>query len=667
MSEEASDDTGCAMNQGTDSEEKCSQDLSHTDDATPNELFESFMEIANNPELHNEQRDVQKETIGEVIGASNPSVGEAEDINNSANGQRDAVNDQEITNAASDPSISQLTDINSSSDEPQTDMLNVTNDQCATTDTDKESIPNGTPDQGESTTTEFSDSILSQATDINSGTGEQSTCAQTSSNVETLDSTASNAADGQLNSDDNPVQNVTEGPVASCEQVMANPVCNETKPEEQSVTTDSLQSSSDVITNEVHRTEELSCETENLEEGTESSEERTTDNKEISPDSTEVDVDCAVLSEDKEEPLNENDPSKSEADVAKRLSKAMMDLAGLEEQLSSAVTELKRSSSEKSFAENSDAKELHVITEAQEAQTAENQMDGQVASGTTAMDTAETKAQDELVMNKGTTDEESNDVSVQETDGKAAVGETDVDVNAVNVDSSNEESLVEDTDKIEKDTVHVDNVHSNSKGTDVDVVEPQEFEMENSATDNQDIPTNEDSKVENNVVSKSETPDVDVNTGQIVDEKEALCTEESYAETIAKDSNNDVEEKSDCLHELDTEVAKSCTSIPDIEITTDESGILENKSLDSLDTEGSSYISEDGIDSDTPSDYGDDDEDGTFDPDNLGASRRKSWLLEKDRDRLSSDSSTVSEIDFKESYGKGDNADGKSPKDGEFY
>lgn len=671
MSEEASDDTGCIMNQETNPEEKCSQELSHTDDATPDELFESFMEIANNPELHNEQTDTQKDTTGETIGASVPCAGEVKDINSGANGERETVSDQEIINAVSDPSVSQLPDFNSSSDEPQTDVLNGTNDQRGTTETDKKSTPNGTPDQSESTTREISDPISSQATDVSSGTGEQSMCAQTSSNVETLDSTASDTADEHLNSGDNAVQSATEGPVASSEEVLANPVCDETKPEELSAPTASLQSSSD-ITNEVNRTEELSCGTKNLEEGTENNDVGTTDNEVISPDSAEVDVVCAVSSDDKEEALSENDPSTSKADVAKRLSKAMMDLVGLEEQLSSAVTEMKRSNSVKGSAENSVGKEFNAIAETPEGQTLENQMDGQVASDTTVMDTAETKVADERVVNKGAADEESNVLPVQENDVKAADGETDVDLNAVTVHSGTDETLVEDTDKICKDAVPVDNIHSESKGTEVDVVEVQEIKMENSVSDNQDIPgnedipTNEDTKVESNEVGKSETSDAEVNTGHTVDEKEPLCTEESRGETIARDSNNDTEEKSDCVDKLDMEVAKACTPIPDIEVTTDESGIPENKGLDSLDNEGSSNMLEDGIDSDTPSDYGDDDEDGTFDPDSHGASR-KSWHLETDRDRLSSDSSTVSERDFKESFDKGDNADGKSPKDGEFY
>ena len=149
-------------------------------------------------------------------------------------------------------------------------------------------------------------------------------CAQTSSNIEALDSAPSDSADDQLNSSDNAVQSTTEGLVASSEEVLANPACDETKPEELSPTIDSLLSSSD-IANKEYRTEEQSCTTENLEEGAESSEVRTTDNKEISPDSTVVKVDGDVSSDDKDKPSSGNEPSTSEADDAKRLSKAMID------------------------------------------------------------------------------------------------------------------------------------------------------------------------------------------------------------------------------------------------------------------------------------------------------------------------------------------------------
>lgn len=111
---------------------------------------------------------------------------------------------------------------------------------------------------------------------------------------------------------------------------------------------------------------------------------------------------------------------------------------------------------------------------------------------------------------------------------------------------------------------------------------------------------------------------------------------------------------------------------PDIEVTmTDDSGISERKSLDSLDPEESSNsrpaslsAPDEGTDSDVPSDYGDEEEnDAAFDADNLKSPttcKRQSWCLEIDRDRSSSDSSVLSEMEFKERYGKPDCTDGKS-------
>lgn len=650
MSEETSNDTSCIMNQAANPEENCPQQCLPTDDATADELFDSFMEIANDPELHNEQEDTQNGTTGEAIAASDPSVSsQLKDSNEDE--QRNTVSgtgDQEETKTSSDPSVSQPKDINSSSDELQADTQTETNEQSERIETDKESAPNGTPDHSETTVEESSDLAVSQVKDVNSST-----------DAEKVDSAGSNPATAQSNSDGSPVQNATEVPAEGSEKVLSNPVGDESKSVGLSVTTDTVQSSSDTK-NEVDRTEELSRGTENLEKNSESSEiPAVGGNKEISPDPTEHAVECAISSDDKEELPSGND----ESDVAKRLSKAMEDLAGLEQQLSTAVMELKQSTGENTFAEKGDEKELNAET--QEGQTLETQPEGQVASQTNTTDTAETKVEDELVVNKVETNEGRNVPPVQETSDNATVCETDANLN----DSNYKETLVENTDINNKDAIDDD-----CKGTDVDVVKVQEVEMENPESGKSDIPVpaKEDLKDESDVMGTSETPERDLNAGQEVGSKVPVGTVELQAETKVEESKNGEEkvsiDKSDSTDELDKEVVK-CMSIPDIEITTDET---ENKSLDSLDTEGSSNsppaspaFSDDGVDSDTPSDYGDDD-DGTFEPDNLEASRRKSWLLEIDRDRLSSDSSTVSEKDFKDSFNKGDNADGKSPKEGEF-
>lgn len=112
-------------------------------------------------------------------------------------------------------------------------------------------------------------------------------------------------------------------------------------------------------------------------------------------------------------------------------------------------------------------------------------MDGQVIFDIIVMDIVEIKMQDELVVKKGVVDEEFSDMLVQEIDGKVVVSEIDVDLNVVIVDLSNEDSLVQDIEKIDRDVVFViDCVYSDSKGIDVDVVERQEFKKENFVIDN---------------------------------------------------------------------------------------------------------------------------------------------------------------------------------------
>ena len=117
-------------------------------------------------------------------------------------------------------------------------------------------------------------------------------------------------------------------------------------------------------------------------------------------------------------------------------------------------------------------------------------------------------------------------------------------------------------------------------------------------------------------------------------------------------------EKANSLDDLDQEgadapVFPSGNSVPEIEILrADESSTAERKSLDSLDTDessrassqpGSPAQSDEGIDSDSRSDYGDDD-DRLLDPDALHKFRPKSWYLEvASRDSIHSDSSIEGE------------------------
>lgn len=176
----------------------------------------------------------------------------------------------------------------------------------------------------------------------------------------------------------------------------------------------------------------------------------------------------------------------------------------------------------------------------------------------------------------------------------------------------------------------------------------------------------EDSKVE-----LDDTSNLQENASTGIQELEAVAPgspqEKPEQETVAES----VSEKAESVNDLESELVNVQATSPDIEIImTDDGGVSERKSLDSLNTEDSSTsgptslsASDECMDSDAASDCGDDEDDAAFDPDNLKSSvyKRKSWLLQLDRDRLSSDSSTVSELDFvKDRSTKPDGTDGHS-------
>ena len=715
MSDETRDDTAGVMNQAENPEEKCPQEGSSADDSAADELFDSFMEIATDPQLQDEHGGTTNGVTDEVVVSSNPSAlqkdnnrdgekqytlngtsdqGETDASSNpsmpqhsDSNSNRDELktdaqtgtSDQGETDASSNPSMPQHNDSNSNRDELQTDAQTGTNDQGETTESDQKDSLNRTLDQDE--TRESSDPTSSPVKDVDNSANEQS-CPQASEDVERDDSSLSVSVSSQLDSDGVPVQGATEIPTKTCDKTIPNPVLDEGKPGELIDTTESVQSNSDA-TSELQRTEEC------LENSSDVNLIQTADNdKNDSVDNADV------SSGDKEdEATTSSDPKTSKTDVAKRLSKAMEELAGLEQQLCSAVTEMKQSNENK-FNEESDEEGLDIETK--EDQVVESKNEEQVVSQATVTDEVETEEKGVLVVKENASQDSEevmlttdgcSDRSVCETDEKANVYEPDTAPNVFPDDSNNRETLLENVDKESKDAENskadtVDDIHNENGGTNVGVVEVQEGEKESTVSTEQDIPpSNKDLQVDDsNVLTTSKTADAQEDARQEVDVTEPTNTEEYSRETTVEDSKNDNGdasiEKSDSANELDMEVARSGMAIPDIEITTDESGISERKSLDSLDTEESSNsrpaspeLTDDGIDSDTPSDYGDDDDNNTFDPDNLGASstcKRKSWLLETDRDRLSSDSSTVSEKDFRESFSKGDSADGKSPKEGEL-
>lgn len=668
MSEITSDDTG-GTNQITlteDTKETAVQECSPTGDATADELFDSFMEIANDPKLQNNDQ-------------TDGTLDQTDTIEPSQPGEQMAVQNGTLDQSES---------AKSKPDSQVKEMNNTVFEQTG--------MQNETPDQVDAEVPGSLNPNSQAATIDNDGEGEKTSPVR-SSDLEREEYTESVPVDGQITSDNDPVQfNATDIPTESSEQMMSNPVIDESKP-----SGDLETSASSVTENKDERTEEHTSETESFELGSENKNIAADGSNEILGDSKEQSTESTCTSQpDHAESLpnksdlpgipHDKDPEASKTEVAQRLSKAMEDLAGLEQQLSSAVSEFKISSSEK-MDESHEGEE--VKTEPKDGQMLESKNEEQLGSGSLV---AEMKEKNEVVSQdsgelSALKSDEGSNVAVCETGKEGVICEPAVATDLLNKASSanlnNEAASLKNDELSPKDTardlseVTADSLESQSDKTENSVVTLEGDKQDTSETENsiaslkeikQDVSSNTtDFQVDNDVLAATASSGTKENGSQ-GDLDVRANADESPEETLMDESRNVAEaslEKSDSADELDQEVSNAgMTAVPGIEITvTDES-----KSLDSLDTEGSSNsrptspaASDEGIDSDTPSDYGDDDE-AVFDPENLSSSRRKSWLLETDRDRLSSDSSTVSEKDFKQNYDKGDHADGKSPKEGEF-
>ncbi|PFX19682.1 uncharacterized protein LOC111337864 [Stylophora pistillata] len=576
MADEAREDTAGPMDQEEKPEEKNPQELSSSDEVAADELFDSFMEIANDPELQEEETDAL-DGVG-VGSGSDPPAQKQEESNSTDGGKEDKLDktsDEGEANASSDPSILGQNDSNRDTDELLTDAQTETNDHNKTENDLEDSLKRAL-DQEE--TVESSEVLLP----VNSE-NEQS-CLQ-GGDIEEGDSALSISVGGEVNSHAIPEQDATEVP--SEKMATPNLVCDEGKAVDLIGKTDVAQSNPYGI-NETVRIEE-SLENSgvgNIVKATESNKNDSVDNASVSSgDAKEVD--------------SESYPKSITADVAKSLSRAMEDLAGLEQQLCTAMTQMKQS----------------------------------------------------------------NEKKMDEEDNKGGCVEL---TTLQNVDEGNKERVSGNN--------LVDEINNDNKGTDVDVAEIQEVEKEKAVSAEQVLPCNEDSQVEDSSVLQTSKPvDGHEEVGKEVESAGEVSNAEELLQGVTgqeckKDLDNASTEKSDSADELDLEVARSGMgkAVPDIEITTDESGISAGTEESSPNSRpGTPAPNEDGIDSDTPSDYGDDEDDNNaFVPDNLGAStNRKSWLLETDRERLSSDSSTVSERDFRESFSKGDIVDGKSTKE----
>lgn len=592
-------------------------------DATADELYDSFMDIANDPQLQ------KIETLYQ--------------------GGTDGTLDQGETTGSSDPG-------------EQVDLQVKENNTCVDEQTGLE-----VPDQLVTEATQPSNPSEMKSID-NDGTHEKTNSPGSGDFTE-----ESVAVDGET------LQKATDLPT---EQVMSNPVNDESKSEElpATITSGDLQTSIRSVTaNEDERTKGLSPEMQSSEKSFEDQEKMAGAVNDLPADSKVQSIDNASDSDSKEFPPEKSDesnkdPDEQKTDVAQRLSEAMENLAGLEQLLSSAVSEFKVSNNENKVDESDQKNEVNTITK--DGQKVEEEKVEQDTSGSLDVEKNEMNVHD-VSQNSEEVIEPGNGGVIDKT---PQLTELLSEVTVASGDLNNEGTLLNideiSADDNSKDTV--DSISDDSKEREANMSAVQEDKMENAIgsveVEKQEMTADKDLQVQNNVSVTDECPGTQKQVSQD-DSKVQTDTEDSTTLTPNDALENVTEVSLKTSNSADdNKVANAGMPVPGIEITmTDESGISEDKSVDSVDTEGegdqndhpiSPLVSDEGIDSDAASDYGDDEEVVSSDPENSSSlTREKSWQLEINRDRLSSDSSTVSEKDFKDSYGKGDGADGKSVKE----
>ena len=606
---------------------------------TSDELFDSFMEIANDPKLH----DIDNE---------NNAVGGGETLGSADESENNGTSDQ-----------------CESTESPMYFLVKKSNNS-----------QNGQPDQLITDITQCYNVPLNETVD-NSGKPEESSSSR-NGELSDMKSPKSFSLDGE------PVHDATDLPTA---EVTSLPDRNDSKLEEVLPT-----SSGSVLVSESAKLKEPSCETENPVKSPENQENASSDVHETVADLKEQELDNTPELNSKELSLeksrdgaNDKEQDSQKEEVAHRLSKAVEDLAGLEQLLSSVVSEFKVANSERTVEKIDEGKEANSLDQKEEksvsdysgnlsleknekdvheivSQGSEGQNESYKGTENVVCDYSKVKGQSGTLEFKG---DQMNKIEDSAESGEQAPGDEDTlvekDASLISdsmVEINKEESIMEK--RIDKKTEP--SVESNKSVEKPDAEVSAEESTEKTLTDGNGI-TADTSLEKSETVNKS-YPDI--------------CKGESAENEVADESGIVAEaslEKSDSKNKEDCGVLNADVSVPGIEITvTDESETCENKSLDSMDTEEDgpsngnplmpSTASDEGIDSDTASDYGDDD-DGVSDPENLSSAadvcKRKSWYLEINRDRLSSDSSTVSEKDFKEEYSKGVGANGKSVKEGE--
>ena len=586
---------------------------------TSDELFDSFMEIANDPKLHDIDNENNAVSGGETLGSADESE------NNGTSDQYE------------------------STESPMDFLVKESN-----------SSQNGQPDQLITDITQCYNIPLNETVD-NDGKPEESSSSR-NGELSDMKSPKSFSLDGE------PVHDATDLPTA---EVTSLPDRNESKLEEILPT-----SSGSVSVSE--NQENASC-----------------DVHEIVADLKEQEVGNTSELNSKESSLeksrdgaNDKEQDSQKEEVAHRLSKAVEDLAGLEQLLSSVVSEFKVANSERTVEKIDEGKEANSLDQKEEKsvsdysgnlsleknekdvheivpQGAQGEDESYKGSENVLCDCSEVKGQSGTLEFKG---DQMNKIVDSAESGKQVPGDEDTQV-------EKDASLISDS------TVEINKEESIMEKLIDKKTEPS---VESKSVEKPDFEVSAEESTEKTLTDgKGITADTSLEKSETVNKSYPdICKGESAENEVTDESGIVAEaslEKSDSKNKEDSSVTNADVSVPGIEITvTDESETSENKSLDSMDTEEDgpsngnplvpSTASDEGIDSDTASDYGDDD-DGVSDPENLSSAadvcKRKSWYLEINRDRLSSDSSTVSEKDFKEEYSKGVGANGKSVKEGE--
>ena len=586
---------------------------------TSDELFDSFMEIANDPKLH----DIDNE---------NNAVGGGETLGSADESENNGTSDQY-----------------ESTESPMDFLVKESN-----------SSQNGQPDQLITDITQCYNIPLNETVD-NNGKPEESSSSR-NDELSDMKSPKSFSLDGE------PVHDATDLPTA---EVTSLPDRNESKLEEVLPT-----SSGSVSVSE--NQENASCDVHEIVADLKKQEVGNTSELNSKESSLEKSRDGA----------NDKEQDSQKEEVAHRLSKAVEDLAGLEQLLSSVVSEFKVANSERTVEKIDEGKEANSLDQKEEKsvsdysgnlsleknekdvheivpQGAQGEDENYKGSENVLCDCSEVKGQSGTLEFKG---DQMNKIVDSAESGKQVPGDEDTQV-------EKDASLISDS------TVEINKEESIMEKLIDKKTEPS---VESKSVEKPDSEVSAEESTEKTLTDgKGITADTSLEKSETVNKSYPdICKGESAENEVTDESGIVAEaslEKSDSKNKEDSSVTNADVSVPGIEITvTDESETSENKSLDSMDTEEDgpsngnplvpSTASDEGIDSDTASDYGDDD-DGVSDPENLSSAadvcRRKSWYLEINRDRLSSDSSTVSEKDFKEEYSKGVGANGKSVKEGE--